>query len=187
MGEADRILLTIPAIVVTLLLWNASRIALGFSDGGAQPVSDLLSGLFGAGSEAAERVLVWSHLLIVLGFLTYLPAGRSTCTSSRRRRTSSSRRTGPPDRLEPKLEIDLEAPRRTSRFGVATAADLSKKQLLDLFSCTECGRCQEVCPAWATGKPLSPQAPDRDLRDTSRRSGRPPTRASRTRRWCPTP
>ena len=48
---------------------------------------------------------------------------------------------------------------------MATAKDLSKKQLLDLFSCTECGRCQEVCPAWATGKPLSPKLLIMDLRD----------------------
>ena len=37
--------------------------------------------------------------------------------------------------------------------------------MLDLFSCTECGRCQEACPAWATGKPLSPKLLIMDLRD----------------------
>ena len=43
------------------------------------------------------------------------------------------------------------------RFGAGTVADLTWKQMLDTFSCTECGRCQDVCPAWATGKVLSPK------------------------------
>ena len=77
LGEADRILLAITAIVVTLLLWNASRIALGLV-ANPGPVSDALSGLFGGGSttETAERVLVWSHLLVVPAFLVYLPSSK---------------------------------------------------------------------------------------------------------------
>jgi Fe-S oxidoreductase len=166
MGEADRILLTILAIVVTLLLWNASRIALGLADDPqAQPVADALSGLFGGGprTEVAERVLVWSHLLIVLGFLTYLPRSKHLhiITAAPNVYLAKNRPSGT---LE-KLEIDLDGPEEDIRFGVATATDLSRKQLLDLFSCTECGRCQEVCPAWATGKPLSPKLLIMDLRD----------------------
>ena len=68
---------------MTLLLWNASRIALGIAEvPDSRPVAHLLSGLFGSGNgtEVVERVLVWAHLLVVLGFLIYLP-GRSTCTS----------------------------------------------------------------------------------------------------------
>ena len=163
MGEADRILLTILAIVVTLLLWNASRIALGLSDGDAQPVAGALSGLFTATSDTAERVLVWSHLLIVLGFLTYLPRSKHLHIITAAPNVFFAK-NGPSGRLEPQ-RIDLEGPEEDLRFGVATAADLSKKQLLDLFSCTECGRCQDVCPAWATGKPLSPKLLIMDLRD----------------------
>ncbi len=79
LGEADRILLTILAIVGTLLLWNATRIALGDAlHPSAMPVSNLLSGIFGGGprTEPAERILVWSHLLLVLGFLVYLPGSK---------------------------------------------------------------------------------------------------------------
>ncbi|HYJ60019.1 MAG TPA: (Fe-S)-binding protein [Actinomycetota bacterium] len=163
MGEADRILLTILAIVVTLLLWNASRIALGLSDGDAQPVAGALSGLFTATSGTAERILVWSHLLIVLAFLTYLPRSKHLHIITAAPNVFFAK-NGPSGRLEPQ-RIDLEGPDEDLRFGVATAADLSKKQLLDLFSCTECGRCQDVCPAWATGKPLSPKLLIMDLRD----------------------
>ena len=166
LGEADRILLTIFGIVATLLLWNATRIALGDAPHpNAMPVSDLLSGIFGGGprTELAERVLVWSHLLLVLGFLVYLPGSKHLHIFTAAPNVWLSK-TGPSGRLEP-LELDLEGPEEDLRFGAATAADLSRKQVLDLFSCTECGRCQEVCPAWATGKPLSPKLLIMALRD----------------------
>jgi Fe-S oxidoreductase len=166
MKEADRILLTILGIVGTLLLWNATRIALGLTDHpGAMPVSNALSGLFAGGdaTEILERVFVWAHLLLVLGFLTYLPKSKHLHIITAAPNVFFAK-NGPSGRLE-KLEIDLEGPEEDLRFGVATAKDLSKKQLLDLYSCTECGRCQEVCPAWATGKPLSPKLLIMDLRD----------------------
>jgi Fe-S oxidoreductase len=166
LGEADRILLTILGIVTTLLLWNATRIALGDAPHpGAMPVSDLLSGVFGGGpkTEIAERLLVWSHLLLVLGFLAFLPGSKHLHILTATPNVWLAK-TGPSGRLE-RLELDLEGPEEDLRFGAATAADLSRKQVLDLFSCTECGRCQDVCPAWATGKPLSPKLLIMALRD----------------------
>lgn len=50
-------------------------------------------------------------------------------------------------------------------LGTGTAADLSWKARLDLYSCTECGRCQELCPAWNTAKPLSPKLLIMSMRD----------------------
>ena len=165
MREADGILLAILGIVGTLLLWNATRIGLGLSEHPAsQPVADLLSGLFGGGAtDTLERIFVWAHLLIVLGFLTYLPRSKHLHIITAAPNVWMSK-TGPSGRLEP-LRIDLGGPEEDVRFGAATAADLSRKQVLDLFSCTECGRCQEVCPAWATGKALSPKLLIMDLRD----------------------
>jgi Fe-S oxidoreductase len=165
MGEADRILLLILAIVVTFLLWNAARIALGLQDGDPRPVSNLLSGLFagGTGTEVAERVLVWAHLLVILGFLVFLPGSKHLHIGTAPINVWLTK-DGPMGRLEPN-RIDLEAAEEDIRFGVGTQEDLSKKQMLDLFSCTECGRCQEACPAWATGKPLSPKLLIMDLRD----------------------
>jgi Fe-S oxidoreductase len=166
MGEADRILLTILSIVATLLLWNATQIALGtFPHPGAAPVANALSSLFGTGqpTEALERVFVWAHVLIVLAFLTYLPKSKHLHIITAAPNVFFAK-NGPSGYLAPE-RIDLESAEEDMRFGVATAQDLSKKQLLDLFSCTECGRCQEVCPAWATGKPLSPKLLIMDLRD----------------------
>ena len=51
------------------------------------------------------------------------------------------------------------------RFGAGTVPDLTWKQTIDTFSCTECGRCQDVCPAWNTGKELSPKLLIMALRD----------------------
>ncbi|HET9671808.1 MAG TPA: (Fe-S)-binding protein [Actinomycetota bacterium] len=165
MEEADRILFAILAIVVSLLLWNAARIALGIAEPGDRPVSNLLADLFGTGtaSELLDRVLVWIHLLVILGFLAYLPGSKHLHIGTAPINVWLAK-DGPTGRLEPN-RIDLEAAEEDIRFGVATQKDLSRKQMLDLFTCTECGRCQEVCPAWATGKPLSPKLLIMDLRD----------------------
>ncbi len=111
----------------------------------------------------AERVLVWSHLLIVLGFLTYLPRSKHLHIITAAPNVYLAKNQ-PRGYLEP-LRIDLEGADEDVRLGASVATDLSRKQVLDLFSCTECGRCQEVCPAWNTGKALSPKLLIMDLRD----------------------
>src|SRR5262249_9680127 len=77
LGEADLILGLIAAIVTSLLLWHATVIALGLNawPAGWSPVSDALSGLFSddTTTEVLERVFVWTHVLVILGFLAYLP------------------------------------------------------------------------------------------------------------------
>jgi Fe-S oxidoreductase len=104
----------------------------------------------------AYAVMWWAHLAALLFFLTYLPVSKHfhvvTALPSvlfRRLDTGSL----------PKL--DLEA---SERFGVTGFTDLRWKDILDVYSCTECGRCQDVCPAWATGKPLSPKKINEDSR-----------------------
>jgi len=163
--EADFILLAILGIVATLLLWNADRIALGLNEAPAawSPVANLLSGLFGRGSEATERALVWAHVLIILGFLTYIPHSKHLHIVTAAINVFFGK-TGPRGRLEP-LRIDLEAPEEEIRFGAATVSDLTWKEVVDLYSCTECGRCQDACPASFTGKALSPKLLIMDLRD----------------------
>jgi Fe-S oxidoreductase len=74
-------------------------------------------------------------------------------------------RTGPGGRLEPLRFDDESVPEDELRFGVGTAKDLTSKEILDGFSCTECGRCQDACPAFATGKVLSPKLVIMGVRD----------------------
>lgn len=77
-----------------------------------------------------------------------------------------------PDGLGPLLpieadgkQIDFEDPPEDASFGRGKIEDFSWKAYLDFATCTECGRCQSQCPAWNTGKPLSPKLVIMDLRD----------------------
>ncbi|MGA0067167.1 MAG: (Fe-S)-binding protein, partial [Candidatus Nanopelagicales bacterium] len=63
--------------------------------------------------------------------------------------------------------IDFEDPADDATFGVGRTEDFTWKDTLDFATCTECGRCQSQCPAWATGKPLSPKLMIMNLREAS--------------------
>ena len=168
LGEADLILAMIATIATTLLLWHATRIALGLNEWPASwsPVSNALSHLFGddATTRVLERVFVWVHVLTILTFLAYLPRSKHLHIVTAAFNVWFAR-TGPGGRLEPLRFDDEDVPEEDIRFGAGTAADLTWKQVLDTFSCTECGRCQDACPAWATGKALSPKLLIMGLRD----------------------
>jgi Fe-S oxidoreductase len=115
-----------------------------------RPLAD--AGLDPSVSQAAFAVLWWLHMLLVAAFVVYLPFSKHLHIA-----------TAIPNialrKLRPRGELpamDLEAEDAT--YGVRTIADLSWKDLLDGFTCTECGRCQQACPAYATGKPLNPKS-----------------------------
>ncbi len=132
----------------------------------ATPVSNLLSHLFGddALTKVLERVFVWVHVLTILAFLAYLPRSKHLHIASAAFNVWFGR-TGPGGRLEPLRFDDPDVPEEEIRFGAGTPPDLTWKQVLDTFSCTECGRCQDACPAFATGKVLSPKLVIMGLRD----------------------
>jgi Fe-S oxidoreductase len=168
LGEADLILALIATIATTLLLWHATRIALGLNEWPRHwsPVSNPLSHLFGRNevTRVLERVFVWAHVLTILTFLAYLPRSKHLHIFTAAVNVWFGR-TGPAGRLEPLRFDDPDVPEEELRFGSGTIADLSFKEVLDTFSCTECGRCQDVCPAFATGKLLSPKLVIMGLRD----------------------
>ncbi len=161
--EADFILVLIALVVLTLLGWHATRIAAGLSEWPAQGsfLSNAISHRVGGGARVLERVFVWAHVLVVLGFLAYLPHSKHLhiVTAAVNVFFGRTRRRG---RLEP-LRFDL--PDDELRFGAATVGDLTWKEMVDTVSCTECGRCQDVCPAYATGKVLSPKLLIMGIRD----------------------
>jgi Fe-S oxidoreductase len=173
LGEADLILGLIALIVTTLLLWHASHIALGINEWPADwsPVSKAISTLMSPGEwlEARERIFVWAHVLTILGFLVYLPYSKHLhiATAALNVWFGRTRRRG---RLEP-LDFDVED-EAALRLGSGTLVDMTWKQMLDTLSCTECGRCQDACPAWATGKALSPKLLVMGLRDRLLEEGR---------------
>ena len=176
LGEADLILALIAGIIVTLFLWHASRIALGLNEYPASwaPVSSAIaSALHGPLVPYLERAAVWAHVLIILSFLVYLPYSKHLHIMSAAFNVYFGR-TRSRGRLEP---IEFDKAEEEVRFGSARVTDMTWKQMLDTTSCTECGRCQDVCPAYATGKALSPKLLIMAMRDQLMAEG-PKTLAS---------
>jgi Fe-S oxidoreductase len=163
LGEADLILALIAGIAVTLFLWHASQIALRLNDYPPSwaPISNALSYLVAPVAPVTERTAVWVHVLIILSFLVYLPYSKHLHILVAAVNVFFGR-TRARGRLE---KIDFEKPESEVRFGTARASDMTWKQMLDTVSCTECGRCQDVCPAYATGKALSPKLLIMAMRD----------------------
>ena len=168
LGEADLILAWIAGIVSTLLLWHATQIALGLNEWPAawSPFANALSNLFGTGqpTETLERVFVWAHVMLILSVLAYLPYSKHLHIVTAVINVYFGRTT-PRGRLEPLVFDDPDVPEEEIRMGAGTLTDMTWKQMMDTVTCTECGRCQEVCPAWNTGKALSPKLLIMGLRD----------------------
>lgn len=100
---------------------------------------------------ATFTVLWWAHILLVAAFLCYLPFSKHLHIATAFPNIWF-RKLAPRGEL-PKLDLEAE----DATFGLRTLQDLGWKDLLDGFTCTECGRCQQACPAWNTGKPLNPK------------------------------
>jgi Fe-S oxidoreductase len=103
----------------------------------------------------------WAHLVVIGVFLAYLPHSKHLHIATAAVNVWMAR-TRTRGRLEP---LRFDVPDDELRFGVATIADLTRKEVVDAFSCTECGRCQDACPAYATGKVLSPKLLIMGVRD----------------------
>src|SRR4051794_34186478 len=106
-------------------------------------------------------VLWWAHIALVAAFLVYLPFSKHLHIA-----------TAFPNiwyrKLAPRGELpQLDLEREDATFGLKSLQDLGWKDLLDGFTCTECGRCQAACPANATGKPLNPKAFIMGIRELS--------------------
>jgi Fe-S oxidoreductase len=115
-------------------------------------------GLSPAEQRLWHRVLWWGHAVLAFAFIALVPYTliRHILAAAA---NIALRRPQPSGVLQP---VALE---EAERFGISTIQGFPRKDLLDLLACTECGRCQEACPAWATGKPLTPKGLILDLRD----------------------
>jgi Fe-S oxidoreductase/nitrate reductase gamma subunit len=166
--EADFILLMIMGIMLTLLALNGAKIALGINEAPKAwtPVSNLVAQVFELMSQgtvdAFEHVFLWSHIVLIFGFLAYIPYSKHLHIFASEPNVFFAN-TQPRGKLRT-LPIDLEGEGEMN-LGAATVEDLTWKEILDTYSCTECGRCQSACPAWNTGKPLSPKLLIMNLRD----------------------
>ena len=157
------VLLFILTIMLSLLIMNGIRQNLGADSVTRQwrPISSLIGNLFAGLNEGTqffiEQVAYWLHLSVVLIFLTELPGGKHfhvvTAVFA-----VLLRDLEPPGRLPPAPEFDGDV-------GISKVEQFCWRQMLDFYTCTECGRCQEVCPVYNSGLPLSPKLLIMNLRD----------------------
>ena len=155
-------------LMLTLLLFEGAGIAAGkvVEGGTPPPLAGMLRNAFPGESSAVIFVYAWwAHVATVLAFAAYLPRTKHLHIVTTLPNVFFRKQT-PRGALT--LIKDIE---EQETFGAATIRDFSWKQLLDGYTCTECGRCSDNCPALATGKPLDPQKIVLDIRDQLLRQG----------------
>ena len=146
---------------------------------GSFPVSSLIAPLLpdGATSLAViERVCWWLHIVGILAFLNYLPYSKhfhillafpNVYYSNLEPKGEFTNMASVTSEVKAMLDPSFvpESSGEISRFGAKDVTDLTWKNLMEAYTCTECGRCTSVCPANITGKLLSPRKIMMDTRD----------------------
>jgi ferredoxin len=198
--DATIILAAEITLMTAILLMNTADVALqnmGYAPdhyghtGGflvSSHIAPLFAGISGGALVLLERFAWWAHIIGVFIFLNYLPKSKHLHimlafpnTYFSRLRPQAEIENMPEITKEIKAMMDpnaayaapadgaVEAP---PKFGAKDVHDLSWKNLLDAYSCTECGRCTSMCPANITGKLLSPRKIMMDTRDRLEEVGR---------------
>ncbi|MDX5482832.1 MAG: (Fe-S)-binding protein [Hymenobacteraceae bacterium] len=197
--DANVILITEIVLMLALFVFNIAdmkRVLLaGEEIVGAYPVSQFFVNIFGDDPEqlyVVAKVGWWFHILGILAFMNYLPSskhfhiimafpnvyysklvpkGKFTTNPAI---THEIKAMLDPSYQPPAPEVDAEGNPIMQRFGAKDVEDLTWKQLMDAYTCTECGRCTSVCPANITGKLLSPRKIVMDTRDRMEEKGEHP-------------
>jgi len=159
-GEALLILGMIATLMVAFFVLHGAQIALGKVEP-FRPVGSAVGGLM-AGLPAFPLQIVavaswWVHAVVLLVFMNVLPRSKHMHIL-----------TAIPNTYLRSLEKPNTVPRESfdkgRRFGVSEVDRFTWKDLLDSLTCTECGRCQDLCPAHNTGKPLNPRRVVHDIK-----------------------
>ncbi|MGB5750569.1 MAG: (Fe-S)-binding protein, partial [Desulfobacterales bacterium] len=111
-----------------------------------------LNHLAPASARSGFEIVYWIHVLTILGFLIYIPGSKHLHLLA----AVPNVFLKPLERARAMLVTDIEN-EEAETFGLGKVSELNWKNVLDLYACTECGRCEEQCPADTTGKPLSPK------------------------------
>ncbi len=170
--DANIVLTLTGSLMVSILLMNGFHI-LGDNPWyqGAMPISNIISHLLSylaLSSETSGHISTlfkWLHMMIVLGFAIYIPSSKHLHIVAAGPNTFLKTLT----REKAMAPINFED-ETTTQYGTAKVTDRSWKDVLDYYSCTECGRCQDVCPAYNTQKPLSPKMLILDLKNNMYRN-----------------
>ena len=104
-----------------------------------------------------EVVFLLANVGVIAGFMVFVSYSKHLHIFLAPINIGVSRRPRALGGLDKTPDMDMENVTEDTVFGVGKMEDFTWKQMLDFSTCTECGRCQSVCPAWTTGKPLSPK------------------------------
>ena len=172
------VLLMIFLVVATLLVYRGAKVntiidTIYENDMGGAFASAIVGTWLAPLGESnlwVETVFIWAHVTVILVFLLIVLHSKHLHIFSAPVNVYTSRR---PNALGPLLPIyykgepvNFEDPPDDATFGKGHIGDFTWKNYVDFMACTECGRCQSQCPAWNTGKPLSPKLMIMNLRDT---------------------
>jgi Fe-S oxidoreductase len=162
----------IAGVMISLLLYRGAQVNTGNFPYGWWAFASHIVGRWlhplGTGvNSVIETTALLANIALITGFLVFISYSKHlhifmapiNVATSRRPRALGALASTPDMSMEDVGEEDEVV------FGAGRIEDFSWKQLLDLATCTECGRCQSQCPAWNTGKPLSPKLVIMTLRD----------------------
>ena len=173
-GAAWLVLLGIFLVIATLLIYRGAQINTGdFPYPKGAFASEIVGHWLhpaGAANKGIETTFILLQLAVIMAFGVFVTYSKHLHIAIAPVNVLFSRRPNGLGPLEPMRSngkvLDFEeADPDEDVFGIGKIEDLSWKGMLDLATCTECGRCQSQCPAWATGKPLSPKMIILELRD----------------------
>ena len=174
-GAAWVVLGMIFLVIATLLLYRGAQINTGvfpYAHGAfaSEIVGHWLHPLGYGVNSVLEVVFILAQIGVIMAFAVIVVYSKHLHIALAPVNILFSRRPNALGALEPMRSngkvLDFEeADPDTDVFGLGKIEDFTWKGLLDMATCTECGRCQSQCPAWATGKPLSPKQVILDLRD----------------------
>lgn len=160
--DANLIIMFTSLIIITFLMINAFQSLLpdagGFNYAAVLPVSGMLVSAFDLAALSQEQIFLgyeisyWIHMATILGFLVYIPGSKHLHLLA----AVPNVYLKPLEREKAIAKTDIEN-EETETFGLGKVSELNWKNVLNLYACTECGRCEEQCPASQTGKPLSPK------------------------------
>ncbi len=174
LGAAWLVLFMVFNVLWSLLLYRGAQVNTGnfpFADGAflSEAVARVLRPLGRTANDLIETAGLLLALGIVLAFLVLVVHSKHLHIFTAPLNVAFSRRPRALGALLPVYcagePVDFSDPGDDDRIGRGAIEDFTWKGLLDFATCTECGRCQSQCPAWNTGKPLSPKLLVMGLRD----------------------
>ncbi len=157
--DATIVLVLILLVVIFMFGQNISSVAMHnfhLAKWEVRPISARLSKLFFASSSSAStwyQIFWWAHILIVFGFMNFLPYSKHLHVFTSVPNVYFEKLGNKKFVIKP---LDLED-ENAEQFGAADVDHLTWKQMFDSYTCTECGRCTDACPAANTGKLLAPR------------------------------